>query len=177
MKTKNLLIILFLFATTFAFAQETDYTKEPGYFDYGKITGLKTGEMITEVYLEEPLIKMVAKMAEGESDGISEAISALKLIRVNEFMAGNLESIEDALLNIDKELQSSKWSRIIKTKHKDNLANVYVKSGGTNEYVGLMITSLDKEGKVTLVNIVGKVSLDSIGKISKEFNLPEVDKE
>ncbi|MEW6194146.1 MAG: DUF4252 domain-containing protein [Bacteroidota bacterium] len=177
MKTKNLLMILFLFSVSFAIAQEADYTKEPGYFDYGKITNLKTGEMITEVYLEEPLIKMVAKMAEGEKDGIAEAIGALKLIRVNEFMVDNIESIEKALLNIDKELQSSKWSRIIKTKHKDNLANVYVKSGGTNEYVGLMITSLDKEGKVTLVNIVGNVSLDSIGKISKEFDLPGMDKD
>lgn len=177
MKTKNLLMILFFFAASLAIAQEADYTKEPGYFDFGKITMFKTGEMVTEVYLEEPLIKMVAKMAEGESDGIADAIAALKLIRVNEFMVKNIESIENELKNIDKDLQSQKWSRIIKTKHKDDLANVYVKSGGANEYVGLLITALDKEGKVTLVNIVGNINLDTIGKISKEFDLPGMDKD
>lgn len=177
MKAKNILIVLFLFTVSMATAQEADYKNAPGYFDFGKITSLKTGEMLTEVYLEEPLIQMVAKMAEEKSDGIANAIGALKLIRVNEFMANNIESVENELASLDKTLQAQKWTRIIKTKKENNLANVYVKSGESNDYVGLMITAIDKEGKVSLVNIVGNIDLNTIGKVSKELNLPGMEKE
>ncbi|MBI1939700.1 MAG: DUF4252 domain-containing protein [Ignavibacteriales bacterium] len=178
MKTYKLFLIAF-FTAALAFAQQADYTKEPGYFSFDKLMNYKSGDLITEVYLEEPLIKMVAKMAEGEKEGVGEAIDALKLIRVNEFMVekNDIEKIEKEMASLDGNLQTQKWSRIIKTKKKDNYANVYVKSGGANEYVGLLIAAIDKEGKVTLVNIVGRIDLDTIGKVSKELNLPHMNKE
>lgn len=178
MKAYKIFLIAF-FTAALTFAQQADYTKEPGYYSFDKLLGYKNGELITEVYLEEPLIKMVAQMAEDKHDGIGSAVSALKLIRVNEFMVdkSNFETMEKEMKNLDRNLQSQKWSRIIKTKKKDNLASVYVKSGGTDEYVGLLIAAFDGEGKVTLVNIVGNIDLNTIGKVSKEFNLPKIDKE
>lgn len=179
MKLQKLIMVIMLALSFTTFAQQQgDYSKEPGYFDFGNITVLKDGEMLTEVYLEEPLLKMVAKMGESKNEGLGDMIGSLKLVKVNEFMVDrrNYGKFEDAFTNMNKELMDKKWSRIIKVKQKDNMANVYVKLGNSNEYVGLVIISMDKKGKSTLVNIVGKIDLETVGKLSEQFNFPNVDK-
>ncbi len=162
MKLNKLIIAIMLAASFGIFAQQQgDYSKEPGYFDFGNITSLKEGEMMTEVYLEEPLLKMVAKMGESQNEAIGQMVSNLKLVKVNEFMVEkrNYGKFEDAFNNMNGELQVKKWNRIIKIKHSDSFANVYVKNGSGDDFVGLVIVAMDKEGKATLVNIVGKIDL------------------
>jgi hypothetical protein len=176
--TKVIIALTMIFTFTAQAQSRTDYSKEPGYFDYSQFTGQKNGEATTEVYLEEPLLKMVAKMAEGKKDGVGKLISNLKLVRVNEF---NLEKkdfdkTESSIESMDKELLGKKWDRIIRTKHKNISANVYVKAGQTNNYDGLVISAMDFKGKVTFVNIVGSIDLESIGKLSGEFKIPSLDK-
>ena len=179
MKLNRLLLVIMLAFSFTAFAQQQgDYSKEPGYFDFGNITSLKDGEMLTEVYLEEPLLKMVAKMGESKNEGLGDMIGSLKLVKVNEFMVErrNYGKFEDAFTSMNKELAAKKWNRIIKIKHKDMMANVYVKNGSSDDFVGLVIVGMDKNGKATLVNIVGKIDLATIGKLSEQFNFPNVDK-
>ena len=175
---KRILILLLAFAATGFAQQQGDYSKEPGYYDFGNILSLKSGDTITEVYLEEPLLKMVAQMGDSKEEGLGNMLDGLKLVKVNEFMVDekNIEKLNEVLASVDKDLQSKKWNRIIKTKHNDSLADVYVKSGGNNSFEGLFITAVDKKGKVSLVNIVGKIDLATIGKLSKHFHFPDVDK-
>ena len=56
------------------------------------------------------------------------------------------------------------------------MANVYVKNGSADDFVGLVIVGMDKNGKATLVNIVGKIDLATIGKLSEQFDFPNIDK-
>lgn len=179
MKLNKLIPVIMLVLSLITFAQQQgDYSKEPGYFEFGDITSIKDGELITEIYLEEPLLKMVAKMGESQNEGIGKMISALKLVKVNEFMVEkrNYGKFEDLFDNMNKELQAKKWNRIIKIKHSDTFANVYVRSGSGEDFVGLVIVAMDKEGKATLANIVGKIDLETIGKLSTQFNFPDVNK-
>ncbi len=174
----SIVMLLFAFSVTATAQQQGDYSKEPGYFDFGNILSLKSGDTVTEVYLEEPLLKMVAQMGDAKQEGFGNAIEGLKLVKVNEFMVDqkNIEKLYDVLASVDNDLQSKKWNRIVKTKHGESLANVYVKSGSNNSFDGLVITAVDKNGKVTLVNIVGKIDLATIGKLSQQFHFPNVDK-
>jgi len=105
MKTYKLILLIILICSANSFAQlEGDYSKEPGYYDFGNITSLKDGDMITEIYLEEPLLKMVAKMGESQNEGIGKMIEALKLVKVNEFMVEkrNYGKFEDSFNNMHK---------------------------------------------------------------------------
>lgn len=177
MKTLKLFLVLIFLNGTTLMAQNTEYSKEPGYFDFSKLISMKSGDLVTEIYLEEPMLKMLAKMSESKEESLSAAVSALKLIYVNEFMIdkNQKDKFESTVESIDKELQSQKWDRIIRTKRTENLANVYVKKVANDEFVGLIVIALDKEGKATFVNIVGKVDLETIGKVSKEFHIPHLD--
>ncbi|MDQ7816492.1 MAG: DUF4252 domain-containing protein [Melioribacteraceae bacterium] len=178
MKKINLLTMLFFMAAGSAFAQQGDLKKEPGFFEFSQLSSLRSGEMISEVYLEEPLLKMVAGMTGESEEGVGNLIAALKLVKVQEFMVDEkeIERVEKTIESMDTELQNLKWQRIIKSRNKGNFTNVYVKPSSDGGYAGLVITSLDGKGKVSFVNIVGNIDLESIGKLSKQFNLPKVDK-
>jgi hypothetical protein len=126
---------------------------------------LKNAESITEVYLEEPLLKMVAGLAQDKKEGFVDAIGGLKLVRVNEFKIPNneLTNMEAAVEAMDNNLLSKSWDRIIRTNRKGNYTNVYLMKGTNNEFVGLTIVSWEKSfehgensddfGKATFVNM------------------------
>ena len=178
MKKINLLLMILIVAVGSLFAQQTELKKEPGFFEFSQLSSLRSGEMISEVYLEEPLLKMVAGMTGESEEGVGNLIAGLKLVKVQEFMVDEkeIEKVEKTIESMDAELQNLKWQRIIKSRNKGIFANVYVKPSSDEGYAGLVITSLDGKGKVSFVNIVGKIDLESIGKLSKQFNLPKVEK-
>jgi|GEM_PF-501411 len=198
MKPIKLFFVLFFALSLSILAQQKeDYSKYPGYFDYKEFAPLKNAEPTTEVYLEEPLLKMAAGVVHEKKGDVGNMIGGLKLVRVNEFKIekSDIPSMENAIESMDKTLQSKNWDRIIRTKTTGNFTNVYVKKGANDEYLGLTLVSLDKKmgahnagdndnskesvdnsGKVTFVNIVGKIDLSTLGNLSEQLNIPEIDK-
>ena len=191
MKQIKTLLVLFLFVGINLIAQQKeDYSKYPGYLNYKNISGLNKAESLSEVYLEESLLKMFAGMADEKNDDLSELANGLKLIQVNEYKIDKdaVTDMEGSLDGMDKSMQSSGWNRIVRTNNKSNLANIYIMKSSGGELEGLAILSLSKGsasvkspeyepyGKVTCVNIVGKIDLAKIGKLTKQFNIPGLDK-
>lgn len=179
MKSLKTLIALIFIMSIGVFAQQKgDYSKEIGYFDFAKLLPANIGEPATEVNLEEPLLKMVGNMAEDKKEDVGQMISALKLVKVNEFEVGEklYSEVESAIASMDKDLLAKQWDRIIKTRSKNDLTNVYVKSGSGAGFVGLVVTSLTPKGKATFVNIVGKINLETIKQLSEQFNFNTGDK-
>ncbi len=177
MKSIKFIILLLLLGAQFISAQQTDIKKELGFFDFSQLSALKSGELLTEVYLEEPLLKMVAGMTDDDEEGVGNMLAALKLVKVQEFMVGenDLEKAGKIIESMDSDLLNQKWTRIVKSRNKNSTANVYVKPTSEGGYAGLVIIALDGKGKASFVNIVGKIDLESVGKLSKQFNLPKVD--
>lgn len=187
---KTLLVFFFLLSINLSAQQKEDYSKYPGYFNYKEISGLKNAESLSEVYLEETLLKMVAGMAQDKSDDMGDIVGGLKLIQVNEYKIdkSSITDMEGSLGVMDKNLQSKGWDRIVRTNNRDNLTNIYIKKSSNGEFEGLAILSLSKGGesdkpdkpepygKVTCVNIVGKIDLAKIGNLTKELNIPGLDK-
>ncbi len=136
MKTLRITFVLLFVLSIGSFAQQKeDYSKYPGYFNYKDFAQLKNAESITEVYLEEPLLKMVAGLAQDKKEGFVDAIGGLKLVRVNEFKIPNneLTNIEAAVEAMDNNLLSKSWDRIIRTNRKGNYTNVYLMKGTNAE--------------------------------------------
>lgn len=179
MKSIKMLLVLLFAVTLTTFAQQKDdYSTDPGYFDYSEYTQFKNVEPITAVHLEGPMLKAIGKMGENKNEKVAQMISALKLIKVNQFpvLKTDLDKTENTIAAMDKKLQSQKWDRIIKTKNKGKFASVYVKTGEGNDYAGLFVIAMDKEDDLTLVNVVGKIDLETIGSLADEMNLPGLEK-
>lgn len=183
---KIFLVMFFAFSISLSAQQKPDYSKEAGYFDFKSLLHLKNSEPVTQVRLEEPMLKMIGKMADNKGEDISSLIKGLKLIYVDEYELdlGEINSIENSIETLNKTLQAKQWERIIYSKHKNNFDNVYVRPDQNGEFAGLVVTSFhkynssagDKGGKISLVNIVGKIDLNALGAISKEFNIPGLGK-
>ncbi|MFA7287796.1 MAG: DUF4252 domain-containing protein [Melioribacteraceae bacterium] len=173
MKTKALALIAILFITAVNInAQQTDFTKMSGFFNFGDMTSIAKSEPVTEILVEEPLLKMAAKMA-GNEDGANELLNALKVVKVMEYelTINNKHDFETKVDDLDKTLLNNKWERIVKSKSKGGSANVYMKSDGKGNYSGMAVMALGMNGKATFVNVVGDINLDTIGKLSTQFNL------
>ncbi|NOX19462.1 MAG: DUF4252 domain-containing protein [Chlorobi bacterium] len=178
---KNLLIktaIALLLFSGMIFAQDDDYSKYPGYVDFGNFEKYEDSDNITEVVIEENLLRMVAKLAGDKDEELSGLIGGLKLIKVYSFEVdkNNETDIKKRIKNVDKKLMDQDWDRIVRVKQKDEITNIYIKTANDNKVLGLVVASLEKDGEATFVNIVGNINLETIGRLSEKFNIPELEK-
>lgn len=158
------------------YAQKKDYSKEPGYVNFGNLSQYETDDSGTEVYLEDHLLKMVSKMSKKDDPAVAKLIEGLKLVRVNEFKVNknNEAKIENKIEALDKELNSARWDRIVKSKNKGEIANVYIKTTSDEKICGLVVIAFNKGKDVAFVNIVGNIDLEAIGSLSDKFDIPGI---
>ena len=186
-KFLGLLVVVILFTAVKSLPQDkTDYTKFPGYVDFGNITKFMSGERVTEIELNANLLKMLSKMGGEKDPDFKDVISGLKLIKVNSFglEASNEKEIRDKIVDIDKALMKKNWQRIVRVKEHGEYTNVYVlPSSDYENFLGLCVTAIDKDGKMakdgpeaTFVNIVGNINMSQIGKIGDRFHIPGINK-
>jgi hypothetical protein len=172
----NILALLFFVSAANLMAQETDYSIYPGFANFGDLSVLEDGEMVTEILIEEKLLRMVAKFTKDDAE-LSDLIGGLKLIKVNTFEVtpSNAEELKKRAQSIDKDLMAKKWDRIVKTKSRGEIANVYIKTAGDEEFVGITVVSIDEGGEAAFVNVVGSINMDTLGKLGEKFDIPGLD--
>ncbi len=162
-------------------AQDEDYSKYPGYVDFGDLSVFENGEEVTEVLIDHNLLQMVANFTEGQNEDaqeLSELLNGLQLIRVNTFEVspGNKQQLIEKVKKIEKDLYSQHWKRIVKAKSRDEITDIFIKSDkGAKGIQGLAIMSIDKDGEASFVNIVGNIDMKTIGKLSNKFDIPGLD--
>ncbi|MDX1699271.1 MAG: DUF4252 domain-containing protein [Melioribacteraceae bacterium] len=178
MKTlTNLFVLLFFAITVNLSAQEdTDYSIYPGFADFGNLSALEDGEMVTEILIEEKLLRMVSKFTKDDPE-LSDLIGGLKLIKVNTFEVtpNNEDKLMDRAKMIDKDLMKKNWDRIVKTKSRGEVANVYIKTDGDEEFVGITVVAIDEGGEAAFVNVVGSINMETLGKLGQKFDIPGLD--
>jgi hypothetical protein len=171
----NIFVLLFFVSAASMLAQEEDYSKYPGFANFGDLAALEDGEMVTEILIEEKLLKMVSKFTKDDIE-LSDLIGGLKLIKVNTFEVtpSNADQLMAKAKSIDTDLIRKKWDRIVKTKSKGEIANVYIKTVGDEEFVGLTVVAIDEGGEAAFVNIVGNINMDALGKLGQKFDIPGI---
>lgn len=176
------LTVILIFVTVNTNAQDKpDYTNDPGYVNFGNMSGLSgfiTSDNVTEVNIEGYLLKMVSRATENSDPELSQLLGGLKLVKVYSFEATNKDKkeINTKINQLDKTLEGKDWNRLVKVKSPHENVNVYVKTtADQNNIIGLVVTSLDKNGEAAFVNIVGKIDLDAIGRLGHKFNIPMLD--
>ncbi|MDZ7764622.1 MAG: DUF4252 domain-containing protein [Melioribacteraceae bacterium] len=175
--TKYLTVLLFLFALSLT-AQQKDFTKEPGYVDFGELAEFETGEAVTEVYIDETLLQMVAKMTKEKEPEMADLLNGLKLVKVNSYEISdeNETEILNRMESIAQKLNGTKWQKMVRRKAKDETVYVFVRTGNTEKFTGLVVLAFDKPGEAAFINIVGDIDLASIGKLSNKFDIPALNK-
>ncbi len=177
MKHTIISIIFIMLLSVCTYAQD-DYSKEPGYFDFGDLSVFEKGDGVTEVFLESNILQMVSAVTEDEEPELSAMLNGLKLVKVNVFEVSdkNEKGITSKIDDLDKKLVSQKWDRIVRSRGGDENVNVYIKTSGKTDIQGLVVTTLGKNDEAVFVNIVGSIDLKKIGKLGAKFDIPSLDK-
>lgn len=167
---------IFMLITSSTFAQKNDYSKYKGYVDFGNLSKFETEDEVTEVLIEEHLIRMVSKMAGKNEPELSNVLDGIKLIKVNTFGVSdkNYNQLAKIVTDIDKKLINDGWDRIVKTRSKDEVVNVFILTTDEEKIDGLVVTSVEKNDEAAFVNIVGNIDLETIGELSDKFDIPSI---
>jgi len=175
---KKLLLMSVILGLSFStgFAQKNDYSNYKGFIDFGNLEQFETGEEVTEVLIEEHLIRMVAKLATNEEPELSSVLDGIKLIKVHTFEVSekNASELSSKVKEIDKTLMNDGWDRIVRTKSKHEVTNVYILTNNEEKIEGLVVAGLENDGDATFVNIVGDINLETIGELSSKFDIPTI---
>ena len=149
-----------------AAAQDRQLTKHPGYIDLEDIRIPDDAEDITEIDLGQGLLRLMTLFAEDDDDvkEMEDEFAKLFSIRVKSFALYHAEDIIEMrriMEKKEKELDKNQWERLVRTKSKNEISIISIKVI-KNRTVGLFIMSLDEEGSVSFVNIVGGVNLATL---------------
>lgn len=176
---KIFLAITILFSiTSFAQDKKEDYSKYPGYVNFGNLSPYLKSDNVTEINIESYLLKMVSNLTEKDDPELSKMLAGLKLIKVYSFNvnAGDTKDLNKKINQIDNSLTNKNWDRIVKVKSPDENTNVYIKTTPNQKtIVGLVVTALEKNGESSFINIVGNIDMDALGRLGQKFNIPALD--
>ena len=172
----NIFALLFIVSLSFVSAQEKDYSKEPGYIDFGDVSAFENEDEFVEVIINDRLLRMVSKLSKHEDKELAELISGLKLIKVNvlSITRENEKKVNEKIKSVEKQLKAKNWERIVTAKSRGDKALVYIKADKDDNIVGLAVTATEEDGNVAFVNIVGKIDLETIGRLSEKFDIPSL---
>ncbi len=180
MKTaiKIFLLLIMSFSLSVFAQDKEDYSNEPGYVNFGNLASFMKSDNVTEVNIEGYLMKMVSNLTEKSDPELSQMLSGLKLIKVYSFDANakNSNQLMSKIDQIDKSLTNKNWDRIVKVRSAKENTNVYIKTTPDQKtIVGLVVTSLEKDGESAFVNIVGNIDMDALGRLGSKFDIPSLE--
>ena len=160
---------------TSARAAETD----PGSIDIGSFQPSAQGQFV-EVNLSPAMLKFAAHLSAHEQPEVADLVANLRGIRINVVAmddsnrAGTVAKIEA----IRQQLNAQGWTKMVTVREKaggDNV-DIHVKQRNEDMIDGLVITVLDHQGEAVVVNIIGNIRADQIGKVADKFNLEPLKK-
>jgi len=172
-------VIMFFAAISILAQNKEDYSNDPGYVDFGDLAPIMNSDNMTEVNIESYLLKMVSNMTAKDDPELSSLLQGLKLVKVYSFKVDgkSAREISGKIDQIDNKLSNKDWNRIVKVKSKGENTNVYIKTTPDQKHiVGLVVTSLEKDGEAAFVNIVGKIDMDALGRLGNKFDIPSLEK-
>lgn len=169
------LSMIFLFITTVAvMAQKKDYSSYDGYLDFKNIESLMNTDESTEIIIEEKLLRMVGRLAKHEDPELQDLLENIKLVKAVTFDVydKNYKELHKIVSDMAVDLDKKGWDRIVKSKSRDNIAFVYIKTEGEEGINGLAVMSVEESGQAAFVNVVGTIDLDAIGRLGAKFDIP-----
>jgi len=173
----KLFVILIVLASTFVFAQKKDYSNEPGFVDFTKFEEFIQSDETTEIIIENKLLRMVGRIVKNKDAELKDLLDNLKLVKAITFetLDKNYSDLYKNVQKIAKKLDNMNWDRIVKSKSKERISYVYIKTKGDEDILGLAVMNVEKDGESSFVNVVGKINLDAIGRLGDKFNIPALD--
>ena len=184
MKTLLLCVVLILALAVTAAAQDKkkskdDYKKHPGYVDFNTLEIFGDEEAKVEVYLKQPMLKLVSEFVKADEPELYDLLGKLTLVRVHVFEADEAK-IKKFIAESSKALKmlnGKGWERVVRVREEDEHVHVYLKPSKDYDYLkGIVVIAVEVDDEAIFVNIVGDIHPGDVGRLVRilimEHRLP-----
>ena len=157
-------------------SQDTGYQQYAGYVDFSTLTIPADADEKVEIFLESPILRFVAKLSAEREPEFAEFLNKIVLIKANifEMNSSRHEDISQTIKNISNDLKSKNWHRAVYVKDTDDEFEIYILLEN-DILAGLTVMGIDGQDEAVFINIVGEIDPEQLGRLSKKFNIPELD--
>ncbi len=149
-----------------------------GVFDFGSFKPGQKGEYV-EVNLEPGLLSIASKMIGNQEPEVAQLIRDIKQIRVNvaKLDDTNREQAGAQIAKVCESLTKQGWQAVVKVRESNNKeVNIFVKTRGDEAIEGIVVAVMDNNREAVLVNIVGNIRPENIGKIAEKLDIEPLKK-
>ena len=147
-------------------AAADDYESHAGYVEIDWSESLGDREPSVQVFLERPLLRMMAAVVENADGGdldIAEFVRDLSIVRVEVYEDIDEKNVDVLEASADEvaELKKKGWRTVVRVPEEDETVNVLMKTEGEN-IAGFVILVAESD-ELVFINIAGAIDPEKIG--------------
>ncbi len=141
--------------------------------DFGKLVPSVSSDQFVEVNLHGALLKLAARVTRKNEPDVADILTGIESVRVNVVGLGedNREEITKRVKGIRAELAGSGWDQIVQAKEAKSDVSIYIKSSKEDVVQGVVVTVMEGGREAVLINVVGNIRLEQLGKLGERLNL------
>lgn len=145
----------------------------PGFVDFGKLVPSSSSDQFVEVNLHGALLKLAAQVTKKNEPDVADLLSGIERVRVNVVGLGedNREEMTQRVKRIRSELAGNGWEQIVQAKEAKSDVSVFIKSAKGDVVQGVVVTVMDGGREAVLINVVGNIRLEQLGKLGERLDL------
>jgi hypothetical protein len=155
----------------------TAFAAEPGYVDFGKITGSEKGKFV-EVTLGKGMLKLASMIAKCNDPEAGELIAGLSRVRINvvDLDRTNRDSTIATIENLRRDLSNQGWEQIVTARgRKSEDVAIYIKQQDGDVIEGVVVTVIDAgKDEAVLVNIVGQIKAEQLAAVGEQLEIKQL---
>jgi Domain of unknown function (DUF4252) len=172
-KTYTLVPVLLLLAAAAGQAQKL--ADQPGYVPIEQLDLFPREKLSVEINLEGALLRLIAAGAKGADPEFSSLIAGLKAIKVQVVPIKELDegTVRTKIGRTVRWLEEHGWKSTMRVKDQGEETYMYLKET-EGEISGLTLLSLEPGDEAVVINIVGRIDPEQIGRLSQSLDLPHV---
>ena len=164
----------FTLAAGGALAAAEPASPAPGWVDFGTLSPAAEGKFV-EVNLSEGLLKFAATLAAQQEPEAAGLIRNLRHVRVNvlDLNAANRAATVGQVKAIRQKLAAEGWAPVVSVREppKGDDVQIFAKMRGEEAIEGLVVTVIEGESEVVLVNVVGDIKPEQIATLAEHYDI------
>jgi len=174
---KTIPLTLVLLVLTAAAGWTQKLADQPGYVPIQKLDLFPRDKLSVEINIEGALLSLIAAGAKGEDPEFASLIAGLKGITVQAVPLKDVDagSVHAKIGQAVRWLEDRGWKSTMRVREEGEETYIYLKEID-GKIAGLTLLALQPGDEAVVINIVGRIDPEQIGRVVENLHVPHMKK-